>query len=608
MPRPYTGKKSESKVYRKQANGSVYVYIRTYWYDPSIKNTRSTMKLQGIQDPNTGEIQPTRPKSHSSPLEPAKTPVKTTVKANAMIRIIRYYSNRSGVTEEVMSTLPEDPGRAEKILTLAWFAFATKGKAWTAANVWTAQHLEQLPYPYGSITKDIYQDLFHYIGMNSGIEDSIFQARAKQLGEGEIVAWDSTTYQCGVKDVHDGAIGVHKDGLIKRIIKVFYFYSVTSRQLIGYVKIHGNIPDNITVAYALSAVKAWGLNKPEILQDNGYTNDYTLGELFHQGTHFITRVTTGLSWVKSLIDKHRDALECGDAPSEPVYCDPEFNGIKESTTRTFYYVRKYASTAKGLEAGETDEVIGKLHVFIYYSSLKKGEDDKKLRENLYRVLESVKLGRVLDKDDIKIRDKYIDPIIKRGEIIDYEINKNTLIEETKYHGYLILISNHEKDINEALKKFRTRERIEESIKGHKSYTGGDESKTGSDTFLDGELLVEFLANSIRESMLSNLRRLCLELGIPNGERTHDLKENLDLEASLVKWLNRRSIQEILDAYDTIDIKEVCSESRSSKMTTSTIKRDTLFLNLHGFYDWGRVLMQQNSREAGESQPASFVSP
>jgi hypothetical protein len=43
-----------------------------------------------------------------------------------------------------------------------------------------------------------------------------------------------------------------------------------------------------------------------------------------------------------------------------------------------------------------------------------------------------------------------------------------------------------------------REKIEENIKGHKSHSGGDTSKTGdSDDFFDGELLVEFLGNSMR---------------------------------------------------------------------------------------------------------------
>ena len=166
MGRKLTGKQTETIVERKQANGSIYVYVRTSWYDPTIRNTRSKMKLQGIRDSSTGEIIPTRPKNKQSPLAPTVTAVPVVVKKNAMICIIRYYSDRSGVTNEVLKALPEDQGRAQKILTLAWFAFATQGKSWTAANTWTARYLNQLPYNYGSITKDIYQELFHFIGRN----------------------------------------------------------------------------------------------------------------------------------------------------------------------------------------------------------------------------------------------------------------------------------------------------------------------------------------------------------------------------------------------------------------------------------------------------------
>ena len=587
MPRHPTGKVSESVVERVQKNGSVYVYLRRSWYDPAIRNTRSKMELQGIKEPSTGEIRPTRPKSDRSSLEQAQTLVDVETKANAMILIVKHFADVSGVTSEVIGSLPKDKGRAGKILTLAWYAFATGGRTWTRAAKWTANYLKLLPYPHGSISRDMYQDLFHYIGRNDGIKWSIFRQRAEHFGEGDLIAWDSSTYACGVSDVHDGRMGVDKDSLVKRLYKVFFFYSVTAKQLISYVKIPGNLADCTTVPYAISAMKALGLKKPEILQDNGYSNDDTIGQLLHQEFHFITRMPPDCRWIQPLIREHRDALSGGLAPTTMIECAPEFSGIACRVKREFPYTRTYRSAQKRIEAGGKDTVIGNLHVFIYFSSWQKGKDDKAFREQYAQVFHDSQNGYVLSVESRRFRERYMTEVARDG-VTEFVPNQTAIEKRFRDHGYLVIVTDHESDIDKALMKFRTREKIEEGIKGHKSHTGGDTSKTGSDEFLDGELLVEFLANSIRESMINKLNSMKAELALPNGEVKHDSRENMEHQLALKKWIGRNSIANILDSFDTTEIEKVYSNGKSSKTVASTTSRDLLFLNMLGINDWGRA--------------------
>ena len=588
MSRKLTGKVTERREERVQKNGDVYVYLRRSWYDPAIKNTRSKYELIGIKESDSGIIKPTRPKSKGSLLFKPETPVAVEVKANAMLLIVKHFADISGVTKEVRNALPQDEGRALKILTLAWYDFATSGRTWTRAAKWTSSYLNLLPYHYGPISRDMYQDLFHYIGGNDGIKWSIFMKRARMFGEGELVAWDSTTYECGVKDVHDGRIGADKDTLIKRLYKVFYFYSITSRQLIAYVKIPGNVADCATVAYAMSEIKTLGLEKPEIVQDNGYTNDDTIGDLIHNGFHFISRLLPSLKWIRPLIKEHREALINGTAPSQMVYSDPEFSGIMCRVQRTFFYTRVYKSTKKELAAGEKDTVEAYVNVFLYYSSSKKGEDDKKFRERFAYVRQDILNGSVLDKGNREFALRYMTIVYDEDKISDVVPNRREVDKCFQTHGFLVLVANHERNLDKALAKFRTRETIEEGIKGHKSYTGGDTSKTGSDEFLDGELLVEFLSNSIRESMRNKLRSMEMELGMVNGECEHDDNNSIKIQLSLKKWIRRNSIANILDAFDTTEIESLESEGRSSKMVSCTVSRDQLFLNMLGIHDWGKV--------------------
>ena len=457
----------------------------------------------------------------------------------------------------------------------------------TRADKWTSTYLKLLPYPYGIITKDIYTELFHHIGEHPEIAWSIFQIRARQFGDGELICWDSTVYECWTKAVHDSLSAPTKDGLIRHVYKVFFFYSITSRKLIAYVKIPGNIADSSTVPYAISKIHALNLRNPEVIQDNGYTDDNTIGELLHQKTHFITRVVPSLKWIIKLIDQYRDALVSGAEPAQMVYCEPEFSVVYCRARHTFYYRRTYGSKKKGLQAGDKDIIEATVNVFIYYSSCKRGLDDKAFREQYRDVRQDILNGAILDaaaKNDQYMLIEYG----TNGVVVNVSPNQRAITDKFKTHGFLVLIADREKDPERALLKFRSREKIEEQIKGHKSHTGGDTSKTGDDDFLEGELLVEFLGDTIRESMLTKVNSMLRELAVPNGDSVHDSNEQIKLQQKLKSWLRKKSIANILDAYDTTDIYEVGFDGKSSKMTDSTTARSRLFLEMLGIHDWGKV--------------------
>ena len=465
MARPYTGKIAQSTEERVQKNGDIYVYQVQRWYDPDTRNTRRKLELLGIKDPSSGEVKGTRPKRKQSANVPAITPVVTEITANGMISIVRHFSEAAGVTDEVMAALPKDEGNAMKLLTLSWYAFATDGGTWTRAIKWTSDYLPLLPYKYGAISKSMYTNLFHYIGENSGIKWSIFKSRAGEFGEGELIAWDSTVYECYVKDVHDSVQGVTKDGLVRYVYKVLFFYSITSRKLISFEKLPGNVADCTTVPYAISMMKALGLKKPEILQDNGYTDDNTIGELLHQKFHFVTRILPSTRWIRDDLNRYRAALMAGTAPAKMVYSDAEFSGVSFRVKHTFSYVRAYKSTKKGIEAGDREPIEAYVNVFVYYSTYKKGLDDRAFRTQFTDIRSDILAGSNLDNESRTFRDQYMSlKYDDSGNIIEVKPIQKEIDARFKNHGFLVLITDHEKDMEKALQKFRTREKIEERIK------------------------------------------------------------------------------------------------------------------------------------------------
>ena len=587
MPRHYTGKKNVSRSEVKKPNGSIYVYERTTWYDRDTKKTRSKQRLLGIKDPETGELRSTRPRRKAAGNGTGTDQggeVTVIKKENAMISILSYLSDISGVTKEVTAATRSDRGTREKILTLAWYAFATEGRPWTRAENWTRSFLHELPYSYGPITEDIYQDLFREIGGREELKWSIFMQRARQMGEDELLALDSSTISTTTDTIRNAQKAMDKDGIVKKVYKVVYIFSITARQLVAYDMIPGNVPDCSTVDTALTHLDALGLGPNiEVVQDNGYATDEDIGEYLHRKRHFVTRLEPSRKWICGEVDKALKEIRDGDGQTSVIHCDPSFAGKAIKVTHAFPYRRKYGSSKKGKKAGDVDHITAWVNVFIYYSTKKKGDDDEKFRTRFEQVREDAINGAFLDKEARAFLEKYcVTTVGEDGTVADVSLDAQAYHEKLKYNGVLVLVTDKEKDIESALNKYRSREKIEEGIKGHKSHAGGDTSKPGqTDESLDGELLVEFLANSMRESFRNRLSLMKATLGVPNGAREHDLRKNLEAETKVKNWIRKKSIVYLIEYFERKEVTILNNGKKSYRIDGYKTSRDKLFLKILG---------------------------
>ena len=554
MGRIFSGKHNFTTQEVVQKNGSIYVYEVESWYDQGTKNTKRKKRLKGIKNSLTGAVESTRPKRKSR--EDTQVPIKATMTFNAMLAIAELMSSLSGVSKELQDALPNEPGTIGKILTLSWYSFLNDGVNWTGVENWTRRYLNLLPYNFQPITESIYQDLFKDIGRRTSIKWSIFRQRASKMRDGELLALDSTLYPCGVEDVVDAEVVRQKDGTYKAGYKVLYIYSVTSAQLVAYVKMSGKIPDVSTILYALDQLKALKLNKSEIVVDNGYFSRNNIGELLHAKQHFLMRVKASDKLVKDIVEKNLPTLISGNHPAERIPFAPEYRGICETITEAFPYKRKKGSKAKGLKAGDFEYIDATLKVFVYYSSKQKGLADYEYSKQYTEVEHDLLEGVFMDDAAKKFASKYMEIEEENGEVISVKERKGQRDKDHKYHGLLVLIADKEANISSALKKYRLREKNEEAIKGHKSHSGGDTSKTGGDTFVEGELLVEFLANSLRHSFSTRVKNVESQLGKKNGDINHDTYDNLKVERSLLNLLRKVSFVNVIQSYKTTIIERL----------------------------------------------------
>ena len=587
MGRKPSGKPSIDRIRRAQKNGDVYVYERTRVLDEKTHKYKSSQKLLGrLPDGENdvyGLLLPTRPKRKavdpfvSKPIQ--STAIPESVKLHTgMIDIVSNICDYSGLYAIFNEILSNETGILQKILTCAWYDFTSDGDTWLGITNWSTKYQGLLPYSHGPITKNIYHNLFAEIGTREDIKTGLFQKLCDGLENETLLALDSSTFFTESENLVNARNAVHKDGQIKNVYKIVYFYAINCRKPVAYAIIPGNIPDSETVYNALIKLQMLKLTHVEIVSDNGYCTEPVIALYLEKDQPFLTRIEADIKWISPIVEKNRSKLEHGWAMME---CDPKFSGYKTSTQRTF--IRRYEEKGKTIEK----EINGKVNVFIYFSSVNKAKDDVYFRNTFKEYKDDLLLGRYLGDDQKKVESfarKYM--VIERddcGNIINISPNKAACEKKIKNSGYLVLVSNKETRLENALIHFREREYIEETIKNFKGHTGGRKPRVWNDDTLDGEVFVQFVSLIMHDSFESRINKLKSTLALPNGNIEHDTTEVLKTESKLKSFLYRNSLHDVLHWFDAIVTREYYEKDSDTKWetVTETTKRDKLFLNLLG---------------------------
>ena len=491
-----------------------------------------------------------------------------------MVDIVRFVSEKSGVHTELAEAIPEDVGLRDKAETLAWYNFATDGAAWPGIKAWCIKYFGILPYRFNPISQDTYHDVFAAIGSDESIKQAVFKSRAAKLGDGDIVALDSTTVVTVSTGNSAGRKGVHKDGKVRKLFKIVYIYNIDLRKPVAYAIIPGNIPDSVTVSNAIKQMKVLTDKKIQLVDDAGYCTEETIAIMIREKQSFLTRIEADTKWVHELIDKHRSTLEHG---GEFIDCDPKFSGVAETVTRTFH--------AKKKKGQDPFDIEGELHVLIFYSSVNKAKDDVEFRTTFKSYADDLADGKSLCDDRKKIEDfakKYM--VVERdesGAVKSISVNRKEYDKKLQYSGYLVLVSDAEGNLNQGLTKFRLREYIEEQIKNHKSHCGGDNGRVWDIDTLDGQTFVEFEGLTLHEAFESKINAMKKGLAQVSGDIEHDTSDVLKAERKLKHWVERTSLHQILKWFDAVEYVQVTGNKEAQEWTTELTERDRLFIDKLG---------------------------
>ncbi len=412
------------------------------------------------------------------------------------------------------------------------------------------------------------------------MQQNFFKSRCDVLNAGAGIAYDSTTLSTYSDNQPEARYGFNKAGDGLKTVKYLALYSIENRRPIAFTKQPGDLPDVVAISNALSQLQALGVSGAEIITDNGYYSEQNISEMYQAHFDFITLAKTGLKWIKSEIDNHRNDLE--RLASVCPY-DPTTNGITVMLMRDFVKVRKYANKKTGANTGKEEIFSRRIYLHIYYNATRKVDEDQSFERDLLFLKKTLEEGVSIDdlNDASQKKSKKYFIIRTRGKKTVITFNENACAKAKKYHGYFTLVSSSEKDTFEALSKYRKREHIENYFRTSKQHADGTLIRVWDADTLRGRMFVQFIALCYYEYFSETIRKIKLSLGIINGVHDHDLKVNLDLEKKLKSWLHNTPIYLQLQWFDVIEGVEISSALKSKRWTTELTKRDAMYFEKLG---------------------------
>ena len=567
-----------------QKNGDVYILERKTIYDIEKKYNKVISTKLVAKIPKGTEIPvPTRPKKARIVIdtelapellcgdEPNPNKIVAERTRVGMMNIIDHIGKESGIDEAIYANT--DIGAAQKIISVARYLLATNGQSLPGILTWQYNH--PLPYAEG-ISEDIYHDLFKSVGFDETLQQNFFLNRCTELKDGAAIAYDSTTVSTYSENQPEARYGFNKSGDGLKTVKYLSLYSIETRQPVAFTKQPGNLPDVITIGNALTQLMALGVNKVEIVTDNGYYSEKNLSEMFQAHFGFITLAKTSLKWIRPEIDAHRQDI---NKIFSACPFDPPTHGVTAILMRDFVKVRKYASKKAGLKKGDKETFRRKVYLHIFYNALRKVDEDNCFEQDLMSIKRMLEEGIPLNEFSEAAQDKALKYLTIKvwGKTTHIGYNEKACAQAKQYHGFFALVSNSEKDTFSALSKYRKREYIENYFKSAKQNVDSTRLRVWDADTLRGRMFVQFVALCYYEFINEKVRRMKLALAKATDDSIQKSKQQIKLEKMLKSWLENTPIYLQLQWFDVIEGVKISSKLKSIRWATETTSRDKLYL-------------------------------
>lgn len=569
MPRTASGEPKSKLVHRPQKNGDIYVYEVTTLYNPKKKyNEHVSSKLLGKIPKGSDEMVPTRPKRSGK-----QSPIEATQKTVGVTDILDWIGRESGIDDDLFRST--DQGTAQKIISIARFWMANPDKTIRRIEEWQINHM--IPYENG-MSEDTCYELMKALGRDTTTSQNYFFQRAAHAPSKASVAVDSTTISSYSECLNDVRYGYNKDGNGLASVKLLTLYSLENHQPIAFTRQPGNIPDVISVMNSLKQLSVLGMEKPLLVLDGGFFSESNILLFIRDHTKFLMRGQLDGKWIAPELQKVISTLE---KPSNSCPDAPGTYGVTVRINHTFHSERK--RSRGDIRKGELVTEDHRLYLHFFRDTAKARIDTEILMDNIQKVRGQLLNGvdiALLSKAEKRIADQFL-AIKVRKSGTSVTLDDDAILEEVKYYGCFVLVSNQLMDAFTALREYRLREKTEEGFRLDKQNNDAHTTRAKTTSSLEGRFFCQFVAYGYEAFFQNAIRELKSRLAVPTGDPAHDKSEQFKKEKSLLNWLNGMSVAKLFDWFDAIQETTVNTNMGRIRWRTETIARDRLFLTLLG---------------------------
>ena len=498
-----------SLVYLKnKANGIIYVYESTAFWDKDKKQARNRRKCLGKLDPQSGKIIPSPKIDLTALVSPAKRPgplpnLVYQRRFYGAIYLLDAIGEKLGLTEDLQTCFPQT---YRQILSLAYYLILEDRNPLSRFPKWALTHV----HPYGkALPSQRSSELLGSIGEDP--KRHFFLLQGKRRLETEFLAYDTTSISSYSRCIKQVRYGLNKENDPLPQLNLALLFGETSRLPVYYRKLPGNITDVKTVRNLLAEIDFLEIEKVKLMMDRGFYSEDNINALLRQHYQFLISVKTSLQLVQRKLE-----TVCGRMVSRQYYSSRY--GLYYDSFRMDW---EYTETRK--RSGEVIHDSRRIYLHLFYDD-QRATDDKiafnKLLDNLEEELKSGQRNPAHEK----LYEKYYDIRETPARGLTLTPRQEALREMEKYYGYFALLSNGVKDPLEALEIYRSKDLIEKAFGDLKERLNLRRTSVSSEENLEGKLFVQFVALIY----LSYIKKAMSEKGLFKSYTLQEVLDELDV--------------------------------------------------------------------------------
>lgn len=462
-------------------SGITYAYESISRWDKEKKQSRSTRRLIGRVDDETGEIKLTDGRCRKGDSE-SQEPIRAKRGRVPSLSVSRQFygatylldriGEKIGLVDDLQACFPNN---YKMILSIAYFLILEESSPLSRFSRWGLLHR----HPHGGdIASQRSSELF--AGITEEQKQRFFRLQGRRRIRDEYWAYDSTSISSYSDCLSQVRHGKNKDNDRLPQINLLLLFGEKSNLPFYYRKLAGNIPDVKTMRVLLRDLDVLGYPKVKLVTDRGFYSTENVNGLYRNHVKFLMSASTSLSFVKKAIESVKDSM-CDWSRYDEKY---DLYTYTQTIEWDYRQERPYK--------GDTLKENRRMYLHLYYNAEKAVEDERKFNLRMIDLQQELMSGKRKaehEKDYGKFFEVKQTPV--RGVRV---MPRQAAMDEAKSRfGFFVLLSNEVRTSRMALEIYRNKDVVEKAFGNIKERLSGKRMLVSSEASLEGKLFVEFIA-------------------------------------------------------------------------------------------------------------------